>query len=81
MCNIGSKKEIGEMQDFLAKLCKKVQFPGVIVKYMKRLQYQHFNILTHLFLKKDNFVIFGKMVSQFSCRDESYQDNWVAGYE
>jgi len=62
-CNVGIKKEIGEMQDILVKLQEK----STIFRY-------HFQIhekntisiinIWHIFKKNDYCAIFGKMVSQ-----------------
>jgi len=49
--NWNKKKEIGERQDFLAKLHKKVQFQGVILKYVKKIDF-NIRLLAHLFKKK-----------------------------
>jgi len=62
------------MQEFMAKLYKKVSFPDVIYKYMKK---YYFNI-QHL--KNDNFVVFGKIVSQFSGRVRLHF-TWLGRFE
>jgi len=59
------------MPDFLAKLCKKVWFPGVILKYTEKIQFQYSTFDTPFHGKNDNYVIFGKTVSQFSGRVSS----------
>jgi len=57
--NIGIKKGIGEMQDFMAKLPKKVWFPGLIFKYTEKIRFQHLKFYTPIFKKWQMFVFFG----------------------
>jgi len=47
------------MQDFLAKLHKKVQFPGIIFKYMKKYDF-NIQLLTHPFNKTTIVSFLGK---------------------
>jgi len=57
-CNIGIKKEIGEMQDFIAKLLEKSTFSRCNFQIHEKIQSQYSTFDT-LFLKKkwqlDNF--------------------------